>query len=442
MSKFKRVFLYVLFIAVFVSGCSSGASTTDVGGNGTGGSSGESSPSPTSSSGTGGKIVVELWTLTGNNTTAAEALKKEFEAANPNIEIKITSNATDPHKEALKVAAASGSLPDIWYNWGGSLGSFYPENGFTLDLTEYAKENNWDQKFIKASLDLATLGGQLSGVPQHIRGLGFYYRKDIFDQYGLKEPQTFAEFEQILQTLKDNGITPFSTGGKGGWHPMRILELLFEHYAGPELHDKLNLLEESWDHPKVVEAYAKWKEWADKGYFMSGFLTLDPNEAKFELYQGKAAMQPEGPWFDTTILVDEQDMDLYGFFPMPTDQKPMRISSFIDMFQINSSSPKEVQEAALKFAEFAVEVSTAEKLGAVLNPPIPTIGAPIPEDTRFVPEVLEALDQGSFLITDQALPQEVIQKFFQAQEMIIFGEMTPEDAAKFMQSEIEKYKNK
>ena len=38
-------------------------------------------------------------------------------------------------------------------------------------------------------------------------------------------------------TIKAAGIFPMETGGLNGWHVMRWLELLIEHYAGQELHD-------------------------------------------------------------------------------------------------------------------------------------------------------------------------------------------------------------
>ncbi len=34
------------------------------------------------------------------------------------LKVNVTINSTDDQKSNLKVAAASDSLPDIWYNWG------------------------------------------------------------------------------------------------------------------------------------------------------------------------------------------------------------------------------------------------------------------------------------------------------------------------------------
>ena len=108
-----------------------------------------------------------------------------------------------------------------------------------------------DEKFTQTSMDLCTLDGKLSGYPTSYNVLGVYYRKDIFEENGIAVPTTFEEFEAACAKLKENGITPISTAGLNGWHTMRFVELLIEHYAGSELHDKMNTFDESYDNDAV-----------------------------------------------------------------------------------------------------------------------------------------------------------------------------------------------
>ena len=42
--------------------------------------------------------------------------------------------------------------------------------------------------------------------------------------------------------------------------------------------------------------------------------------------------------------------------------------------------------------------------------------------------------------TDQALPQELVNAFFQAQDSVVLGTMTPEAAAESIQKAVEAYK--
>ena len=110
---------------------------------------------------------------------------------------------------------------------------------------------------------------------------------------------------------------------------MRIVQALIEKYAGSEVHDRLLVLEEDWTHPAVIQAFTKYKEWVDKGFFPDGFLTALPGETQLLVYAGEAAMDIQGPWYETNIIRDGQDINNYGFFPMPLTDGANRMSAFI-----------------------------------------------------------------------------------------------------------------
>lgn len=392
-----------------------------------------------SSGSSGDEVTVEYWGL-DSQKSLYEPIIKDFEEENPDIKIDFSTRSVDSHKEALKVAASSGTLPDVWFNWGGTLGSFYPENGLTLDLSTYAEENDWESKYLDAGLELAKYEDQLTGVPTKLASLGLMYRKDIFDDLGIEPPTTFDELEDVMATLKDNGITPVALGGKHGWQTMRFTEAILEHYAGPDLKDSLMELDESWENEAVVQTYEKLKEWNEKDYFPKGFITNDPDESKIPFYNGDSAMILDGPWFDTTALEDDFDVDKIGVFSFPTDQNPQRVSSFVETLQINADASEEVQDAAVKFAEYSTSLEAIEKNPDNFHWIVPAEDAKVPESLPNVEHLVDALDEGAFVITDQALPQELVVKFFEAQDNVILGEFTPEDAAEFLQDAAESLK--
>ena len=65
------------------------------------------------------------------------------------------------------------------------------------------------------------------------RGMAFWYRKDLFEKYGLSEPKSYADLEAICTKLKSENIYCASFGGKFGWHPMRLLDYFVETKCGP-----------------------------------------------------------------------------------------------------------------------------------------------------------------------------------------------------------------
>lgn len=56
-------------------------------------------------------------------------------------------------------------------------------------------------------------------------------------------------------------------------------------------------------------------------------------------------------------------------------------------------------------------------------------------------EMAGMIGDGGFLITDQALPQAVVQKLFEAQDAVVLGEWTPAQAAEEIQKAVETYKS-
>ena len=109
---------------------------------GCGGSGGESGSGSSGS----GATEVTFWTL-NTRQEAVDPIVEEFNSQHDDIQVTVSYYDTDGMKDACKVAASSDTLPNMWFNWGGSLGSFYVDNGLTYDLTEYAEENNWSEKF-------------------------------------------------------------------------------------------------------------------------------------------------------------------------------------------------------------------------------------------------------------------------------------------------------
>lgn len=390
----------------------------------------------------GGKAMeLTYWTLESRKA-AAEPIVEEWNNTHDDVKIVLSIYSTDGMKDACKVAASSKTLPNMWFNWGGSLGGFYAENGLTYDLTEYAKEHNWDEKFSENSLKLSNLGGQLCGYPNSYKVVGIYYKKDLFEKCGLEVPKTFEEFEKVCATLKENGITPISTAGLNGWHTMRFVELLFEHYAGAELHDKMNTFDESVDNEAVVKAFEKYQEFCEKGYFPEGFTTQDPNDTLIALATGQCAMDVQGPWYDAQILRNEQNPSDYGVFAFPSGGTN-RMSAFVEMTQFNVNNTEEELDACIEFMDYFHSQENVEKYAEGFSLPLARLDAKLVDSQPNVPVLMDmSKENGVFLITDQAFPTEVADVLFNAQDAIANGQMTPQDAAKSIQEAIENYKNK
>jgi raffinose/stachyose/melibiose transport system substrate-binding protein len=335
-------------------------------------------------------VTVSLW---GIATQPWQVMIDDFQKTYPNLKVKWTKYSTDEMKQAVRVASAAGKMADTWFNWGGSLASPYDAGGHALQLTpELQAQYGVDKNIVPAALDLARYKGNLYGFPIWVRPMTIFYKKSL---------------------------------------------------AGPAMHDKLFSLEASYNSPEVIQAFAKLKEWVTKGYFNDGFISLDPNQALPLLQQDKAAMIFQGPWIeDQNIIASHEDPNNYVPIIAPSDQKPARISGFQEQLQIWAKAKGDEQKAALLFASFITTPEVAKRHVAEFGAPSAVVGVLPPEGHPITTAMAKWLGDGLqlYLPTDQALPQELVNAFFQAQDSVVLGSLTPEAACAQIQKAVDQYK--
>src|SRR6202011_5084469 len=311
---------------------------------------------------------------------------------------------------------------------------------FTPSLTA---QYGVDKNIVSGAVDLARHNGKLYGIPIWVRPMTIFYKKSLFDKFEIPEPKTFDDLEQACAKLKSKGIIPFACGGKFSWMTMRTTDFLIEHFVGPAMHDKLFSLEESYNSPGVIQALAKLKEWVTKGYFNDGFISLDPAQALPLLQQDKAAMIFQGPWIeDQNIIASHEDPNNYVPIIAPADQKPVRVSGFQEQLQFWAKSKPDQQKAALLFASFVTTPEVAKRHIAEFGAASAVVGVLPPEGHPITTTMANWL-QGEvqlYLPTDQALPQELVNAFFQAQDSVVLGTLTPEAACAQIQKAVDQYK--
>ena len=237
----------------------------------------------------------------------------------------------------------------------------------------------------------------------------------------------------MCATLSAAGVHCATTGGKFGWHVMRLVDWFIETSCGPEIHDGLNALNESSDQPCVVGSYQKLADWIAKGWLVPDFLNVAPDDSRFAIYQGTAAMILEGPWFEPAIAEAGVDPSVYGFFIPPTDHEPSRYSAFPEQWMISAGSKK--QEAAAKLIDYITNADTI-RANPVAFGASATIG--ITPDCMTLPitcQILEVVqsDRPAYPPTDQAFEKELMDSFFEVQDGVVAGQLTPAAGAALMQ---------
>ena len=388
-----------------------------------------------------GNVTFSFWAIASQPW---QVMIDDFQKTYPNLKVKWTKYSTDEMKQAVRVASSAGKMSDTWFNWGGTLAAPYADGGHALELTPQLQAMyGVDKNIVPAALDMARHNGKLYGVSIWVKPMTIFYKKTVFDKYGLTAPTTFDELEKVCETLKSKGIIPVACGGKFSWMTMRTTDFFVEHFAGPAMHDKLFALEASYNSPEVIKAFAKLKEWVTKGYFNEGFISLDPNQALPLLFEDKAAMIFQGPWIEAeNIILSHEDPNNYVPIIAPADQKPVRVSGFQEQLQFWTKAKPDEQKAALLFASFVTTPEVAKRHVAEFGSPSAVVGVLPPEGHPTATQMANWLqgEVGLYLPTDQALPQEIVSAFFQAQDSVVLGTITPEAACAQIQKAVDAFK--
>jgi len=107
-----------------------------------------------------------------------------FEAAYPNIKMRIRDTA-DPETQ-LRQELAAGAGPDIAIFYGPTSLRQYAASGHLLSLDEYAEEYGWADRVAGWAYNSAKHNGVLYGLPDGFEALLAWYNKDMFERNNWK----------------------------------------------------------------------------------------------------------------------------------------------------------------------------------------------------------------------------------------------------------------
>ena len=322
-----------------------------------------------------------------------EYLIEDFTEDHPNVTIEMETAANEAIKDKLRVMAG-GTRPDIFFSWSGEFQRKFARAGATLDLTPYFEADpEWTESLMDSIWDSCSYEGKIYGVPFDFNAEVIVYNKDIFQQCGVDVPETWEEFLQVCETIKQNGITPLLLGNSEPWNGLHWLTNLNCRFVSPEVRavdsDPATC---TFDDPGYVEALNAMIELNEKGYFNSGVNSTSYTE-QFELFcQGQGAMMSDGTQVLGSRYRDALDESTWDFFFMPEVEgaagNPNTIAGAPDLFLISSDT--EHPDVCVEFLKNMTSMENAQKLAEDIGF-TPCVKGAINE-SNSLPQVLEAFD--------------------------------------------------
>ncbi len=290
-----------------------------------------------------------------------EGMVARFGEMHPDLDIALTVIDREAYKTQIR-NFLSANPPDVANWYAGNRMAPYVDAGLFADVSDV-----WDDQIstelgsTKAAL---TMDGKQWGVPYTYYNWGVYYRKDIYDQFGLEEPQDWETFKANCQTLLDNDIKCFTIGTKFLWTAAGWFDYINMRTNGFDYHMQLTAGETPWTDEGVRQTFANWRELIDMGAYIDNHTAYSWQEALPFMLNGEAAAYLMGNFAVAPMreggLTDDQ-LEFHQF-PAINAEVEMGEDAPTDTFHIPAGAQN--VEAAKEFLRFVVSAENQTIINA------------------------------------------------------------------------------
>lgn len=233
---------------------------------------------------------------------AEEAFYHEVEAAyeaeHPEVDVVFEFIANEAYKTKLPTLLQSEARPDIFYSWGGETLREQAEAGFLQPIGEMVPEEV-KATFPEAALDAYTVDGNLYGLPLYATEVVFWVNTELTEQAGVDHTriETWTDFLDAVQTLKEAGITPIIAGGQDKWPLHFYWSYLALREGGPDIITQAMKGEDGgFENEAFVEAGREFRKLAEMEPFQPGYMGTTYETASGMFADGDAAFHLMGDW--------------------------------------------------------------------------------------------------------------------------------------------------
>lgn len=288
-------------------------------------SSGSSSTSANSSPGSSSAKVTLTWWNNANTQPLLGVFNniiKQFETAHPNITISNVPMQNEEFKTKITPALRGNAPPDIYQQWGSGQQATQVQSGKVADIS--SEVSPWIGSLGTPATEWQT-SGKWYGVPYDLHVVGFWYRKDLFQQAGITStPTTIPQLESDDAMLRAHGIQPIGLGSKDGWPDA----FWWEYFAIRECSQ--STITQAMSSVNLgaacfTKASADLDAFVKTNPFQTGFLATPaqsvPNSSVGMLANGKVAMELQGDWEPAAgagLTSDKNFTSQLGWFPFPS----------------------------------------------------------------------------------------------------------------------------
>lgn len=246
----------------------------------------------------------------------------------------------------------------------------YIANKYITPLDEFISNDNLNKyydasDFVPAYGDAVKSADKTYGFPVYGESTFLMYRKDLFQEYGIKVPETMTELKEAAKTVyekSDKKVAGITLRGQQGVHVVYTWGAFLWGFGGRYFDESGKLVVDS------PEAIAGTKAYCDllNNYGPKGYSNFGWQENRLLFQQGKAAMT-----IDATVngayCEDPKESSIVGkvgYAPVPSEVKdgyggPASLA--VHGFFINNAIEQKQKEAAFLFGSWATSAAVQQE---------------------------------------------------------------------------------
>lgn len=251
---------------------------------------------------------------------AERELVREFEAANPDIRVKIEFGSWGEYWNKLQAQMAAGTAPDVFLLNGGYLHE-YASRGQLEDLQQrFAGDADLSEDdYFPVVMASQRFNGGLWALPRDCNTVAIFYNKSLFAKHGVEPPTADWTWDEFLAKARALTVDENKDGRMESYGFLASFESMEGHYVSWIWQNGGRVMSEDHQRAMIGEPAA-----VEALEFYSGLVTkekVSPDAAQASTFgsnmflTGKLAMASEGSWMLRTF--SQIDGFEWGIAPLP-----------------------------------------------------------------------------------------------------------------------------
>lgn len=267
--------------------------------------------------------TLKVWWWENDDSALAAGWNKAieiFKEKHPDVTVEFELKTYEQMQQSGQLLLDTDDAPDVLeYLKGNATAGLVSQAGLLTDLTDVARDRNWDLSSSVQDVGLYENGlmgsGQRYGLTNYGEYVSMWYNKTLFDKYNLDVPTTLTELESDMQTFVDNGITPLALGTNDypGPHLLYALALANMNEGSLAAYQRFDG-DVNWDAwETAAETIA---DWTAKGFISKNSTGIPAQDAGNAFEAGTYPLFYSGTWWGS-VFADAATDFTYDQFLFP-----------------------------------------------------------------------------------------------------------------------------